>query len=258
MTPLDDAQAAMDAAPDSDAARLDFFARFLDTELFLLLEAEAQGDTVTPRTVETQDQTLVIVFDREVRLAEFAGEVAPHATLSGRALVQMLSAENLGFALNPDVAPSSFVLDADGVAWLAETFAQGPVAAEETLASIHRPSGLPERLIQAIDQKLAAAQGLAQAAFLVRSETQDGGQGHLLAFLGALPGAEDVLARAVSEALVFSGLDAAALDVAFFDGDHAIVPRLASVGLRFDLPQPQAPDAPSAPGRDPAKPPKLR
>ena len=70
------------------------------------------------------------------------------------------------------------------------------------------------------------------------------------------------LAKAVSEALVFSGLEEGALDVAFFAGDAPLAARLAAVGLRFDLPEPaaaeevQVPGA--APGMDKGKPPILK
>ncbi|MFD1344812.1 SseB family protein, partial [Litorisediminicola beolgyonensis] len=75
------------------------------------------------------------------------------------------------------------------------------------------------------------------------------------------PGAEAALARAVNEALVFSGVEAGALDVTFVADSDPLAARLARVGLRFDLPIPEEPQeraAPSAPGSDPSKPPKLR
>ena len=43
MTPLDMAHALMDAAPEDDAARLRFYERVADGELFLLLETEVEG-----------------------------------------------------------------------------------------------------------------------------------------------------------------------------------------------------------------------
>ena len=47
-TPLDTAHTAMDATPDDDAARLRFFERLADSELFLLLQGEATGDSLSP------------------------------------------------------------------------------------------------------------------------------------------------------------------------------------------------------------------
>lgn len=258
MTPLDTAHAEMQTDPDNDSLRMRFFERLVDAELYLLLEAEASGDVVTPRLVEMGDQRLVLVFDRDARLAEFAGDIAPHATLSGRALAQMLTEEGLGLFLNPEVAPSSFALDAAGVAWLTDIIAQGPEAREDRLTELHPPHDLPEILLQALDQKLATAEGLAQAAFLVRTTNIDGGVGHMLAFLGALPEAEQALAQAVSEALTFSGIEMGTLDVGFFDGSHPLVEGLTRAGLRFDLPQPHSPLQQAAPGLDPERPPILK
>ena len=87
-----------------------------------------------------------------------------------------------------------------------------------------------------------------------------GGQGHLLAFVDPAPGAEPTLARALGEALTFSGIEAGALDVAFFGGEDPVVAKLARVGLRFDLPEPANTPAPppSPPGTDPERPPRLR
>lgn len=259
-TPLDEAHAAMMAAPDDDAQRLRFFERLGDAELFLLLETEAEGDAVTPQVFDPGPGPIVLVFDRLDRLAGFVGDEAPYAALSGRVIAGLLSEQGLGLGLNLDVAPSSFLLDRDGVAWLAQTLGHGPAEVVSQLAEVTAPTGLPEVLIAALDKKLATATGLAQLAYLVGSEDTNGARGHLLAFVGAAPGAETALAQAASEALTFSGIEAGAMDVAFFQAEDAITGRLARVGLRFDLPQPapaRAPDT-QAPGSDPDRPPRLR
>lgn len=259
-TPLDAAHAAMTAAPDDDAQRLRFFERLGDAELFLLLEGDAEGDAVTPQVFDPGAGPIVLVFDREERLSAFVGAQAPYAALSGRVIVGLLAEQGLGLGLNLDVAPSSFLLDSDGVAWLAQTLGHGPDEIEAQLAEVSAPTGLPDVLISALDTKLATATGLAQLAYLVGSLDAGGTRGHLLAFVGAAPGAETALARAASEALVFSGIDAGAMDVAFFDASDPVTARFARVGLRFDLPQPaplRARDA-RAPGSDPDRPPKLR
>lgn len=82
----------------------------------------------------------------------------------------------------------------------------------------------------------------------------------MLGITGAKDGAEAPLARAVNEALVFSGIEAGALDVVFLSETDPFTARIARVGLRFDLPEPQEPQraAPTAPGSDPSKPPRLR
>ena len=112
-TALDRAHAEMEAAPQDDAARLRFYERLGDAELFLLLVAEASGEDVTPQVFDPGAGPMVLVFDREDRLAAFVGGAAPFAGLSGRAIAPLLAEQGLGLGLNLDVAPSSFLLDAD-------------------------------------------------------------------------------------------------------------------------------------------------
>lgn len=253
MTPLDQAHASMD---HSDADRLRFYERLADAELFLLLEAEAEGDQVTPRIFPVQDAQLVLAFDREERLADFAG-AAPYVALSGRVLAGMLAGQGIGLGLNLDVAPSSIILPAEAVAWLNDTLGAAPDDVEATPEELLPPAGLPEALITGLDTKLALTSGLARSAYLCAVRYAGGAQSHMLAFIDPVPGAEPALARAVNEALVFSGIEAGMLDVAFFAASDAMSASLAKVGLRFDLPEPEVkPDRP-APGMDPSKPPKL-
>ncbi len=110
MTDLDQAHAAMEAAPEDDAARLRFYERLADTELFMLLGAEAENDQITPELFEIEDQRFTLVFDREERLSQFVGRVAPYAGLPGRAVAQMLQGQGIGLALNLEVAPSAMLI----------------------------------------------------------------------------------------------------------------------------------------------------
>lgn len=254
MTPLDQAHAEME---QSETARLKFYERLADAELFLLLDEEPQGDRITPRLFPVEDINLVLAFDREERLAEFAGE-APYAALSGRVLAGMLAGQSLGLGLNLEVAPSAIILPAEAMVWLYETLGAAPDDFEGQPIELRAPSGLPESLITGLDTKLALAAGRARCAYLAAVTYEGGAQSHILAFIDPLPGAETALAQAVNEALVFSGIDAGMLDVAFFKSSEVISGQLAKAGLRFDLPEPPRPDAPSAPGLDPQRPPKLR
>lgn len=258
ITDLDAAHAAMEAAPDDDALRLRFHERLADSELFLLLTRDPAGDAVDPQLFDAEGQQFVLIFDREARLAEFAGRVAPTVTLAGRGLVRMLAGQGIGMALNLGVAPSATLIPAEAVDWLADTLAHAPVAAAARPVSFHAPKGLPEALILGLDRKLATAGGLAKTAWLVGVTYSDTTRGHMLAFVGALPEAEAALAAAAGEALTFSGIEAGAMDVTFIATGHAVAAQLARVGLRFDLPEPAAPMAAAAPGSDPAKPPNLR
>lgn len=256
-TPLDQAHAVMDAAPEDDAARLRFYERMGDSELFLLLEAEPDGDQIAPHVFEVEGASYILAFDREERLSEFAEGSAPYVGLSGRALAQMIAGKNLGLGVNLGVAPSSILLPPSAVDWLHETLSHAPAETSDTPTEITPPKGLPDSLVTAIDTKLTTAAGLAQCAYLAGVTYASGQRSHILAFVGADPAAKDALARAANEALVFSGIEAGALDVAFFDASHPIVGALDSQALRFDLPQPIQPAERPAPGSDPAKPPKL-
>ena len=258
MTDLDIAHAAMDAAPDDDTKRLQFYERLADTELFLLLGAEAEGDQINPELFEIEDQKYVLIFDREDRLAQFVGREAPYAGLSGRVLCGMLAAQNIGFALNLDVAPSAMLIPAEAVDWLHATLGNTPEEAAARLSEVSAPRGLPEAVVLGLDRKLAIAAGLAQTAYLAAATYDDGTKGHVLAFIDAVPGAQDALAQAAGEALTFSGIEAGTMDVLFARGDDQLTDHLSRVGLRFDLPALHEPKAPSAPGMDPDKPPKLR
>ena len=259
-TPLDHAHAAMDSLPEDSALRLRFYDRLAEAELFLMLAREADCDQAEPELFDVGDARFVLVFDTEDRLSQFAGRAVPYAALSGRSIVGMLAGQGIGIALNPEVAPSSILLPTEAVDWLAQTVGQGPVEAEARPEEIRAPAGLPDGLLDAIDAKLRTASGLARRGYLAEVIYDTGVRGHLIGFTGAVPGAEGALARAIQEALVFSGLEAAALDVVFLRDSDPVTAQLARVGLRFDLPEPVVADriAPAAPGSDPLKPPILR
>ena len=250
MTPLDAAHAGM----EHEAGRLRFYERLADAELFLLLAREAEGSVIEPRTFDLEDGPVALVFDREARLAEFAGP-SPYAGLSGRGVVGLLRGRGIGLGVNLGVAPSSTLLPAEAVDWLARTLEHGPSQAQGRLREVGPPGELPRALLGALDAKLPSAAGLARSAYLAGATYEDGRRGHLLAFVDAVPGAEDALARAAGEALTFSGLEAGEMDVAFLRAADALSARLARVGLRFDLP---VREAPAAPGTDPDRPPRLR
>jgi len=227
-TEIDRAHAAMAANEEDDIARLRFYERLAETELFMLLEDEAAGDQVTPALFEVEDQSFVLIFDREARMSEFYGkDIAPYAALSGRAMAQMLEGQRMGMALNMGVAPSAMLVPAEAVDWLAQTLGGQAQEVEGQIIELTAPVGLPEVLLEALDRKLATAAGLAVEAYLC-GVTYDG------------------------------GIDAGMLDVAHLEGDDPVSERIAKVGLRFDLPSPQMPSQPGAnPGMDPSKPPKL-
>ena len=256
-TALDLAHAKMEATPEEDAGRLAYFERLSDSELFILLAQEAEGDDLNPDVFEVQGTQMVLVFDREERLADFVDGSAPYAATSGRTIVAMLRGKGVGIGVNFG-ASSAMILPEDAIEWLAGTLGHGPAETEATPTEFTTPAGLPEILVMALDSKLATAAGLASGAYLA-GVTYDTGQNiHILAFVDAKVGAETALAAAVNEALTFSGIEAGSLDVAFLKATDPSSAQLARVGLRFDLPELHEPKPIGASGTDPNKPPKLR
>lgn len=258
LTRLDAAHATMEAAPDDGAARMRFYETLAASELFLLLKSEADGEAIDPEVFDLSDHSFVLVFDQEARLSSFANRPAPYAALTGRTIATMLAGQGIGLGVNLEVAPSSILIPPEAVDWLAETLGAGPSKIEARVERFHAPKGLPETFFLALDARLASATGLAPLAYLVGVTYDTGAQGHMLGFVDAAPAAEAALAQAVSEVLIFSGLEAAALDVAFFAANDPAAARLSTCGLRFDLPQHQTPEPRRAPGSDPTKPPILR
>jgi hypothetical protein len=263
-TGLDTAHAAMQADLEDDAARLAFYGRLADDELFLLLKEESRGETVNPEIFEVEGEgdtpdRYVLLFDREDRLSAFAEGPAPYAALPGRVIAAMVAGSGIGLGVNLGVAPSSILIPGGAVDWLAQTLGPAPEEVESQVRALEPPTGLADRLITGLSAKLGAAAGLCDHAVLARAIYDDDSAGLVLAFIDAAEGSENALARAAQEAMTFSGADQR-LDVAFFAGGEEITTRLAKVGLRFDMPEPE-PEEPvtrSAPGSDPAKPPILK
>ena len=259
-TPLDLAHGAMDAAPNDDAARLRFYERLADSEMFLLLSKDADGDQIEPEIFDLGETSFVLIFDRIERLSQFVGKSAPYAALSGRSIAQMLTGQGIGLGVNLEVAPSQMLIPPEAVNWLCETLENRPDEVEERPEELYAPKGLPDALLTALDAKLASAAGLARSAYLVAVHYEGGRQGHLLGFVGAIEGAEPALASAAGEALTFSGIEAGSIDVGFFTQSDPMAAAMAKVGLRFELPklEERADIVRAAPGSDPEKPPILR
>lgn len=259
-TLLDQAHRAMLADLDDDTARLQFYERLADDELFLLLTDEASGGELSPEVFELEADKYVLVFDREERLAEFVGEPAPYAAMPGRAIAALLAGRGIGLGVNLGVAPSSILIPEAAVGWLTETLSEAPEESEDRIAEIGEPLGYDPRLLTVLSRKLEGAGGLARCACLASVRYRDGREGLLLGFIAPVGGAEPALARAAHEALVFSGLEQERLDVGFFAEGDALGTALERVALVIDLPEPRQPEQfqPSAPGMDPDKPPILK
>lgn len=265
MTPYDRAHAAMEAAPDNEALRLAVYDRLADAELFVLLEEEPEGDNITPQLFETEEGDFVLAFDTEERLAEFVGAVAPYAALPGRVIAQNLAGEGLGLGINLGVADSAMLLPPEALEWLTHTLTRVPEARSERPLAFEAP-GLPPAilglLLPAFEAKFAQIAGLVRHAALAGVTYEGGGCGHVLALVGAPEPARPGIAKAIGEALAFSGLEAGELDVTFLAEDDPATEALMEQALILHLPERAVEEVqelrPTMPGMDPSKPPILR
>lgn len=260
MTILDQAHAAMqsDAAMGVETGALAFWRALANAELFLVLEHEAQGAEMTPKVFSLSMGQMLLAFDTEERLATISDQALPYAVLPGRVVAAQLAGQGLGLGLNLGTgADSETVLPPDAIDWLAQMLTQDePEEREAQIARLAAPL-LPDGLLAALVGLLPpqSVAGLAQA------EYHGGGWGHVMALTGLAPEDEARMARAVTEALAFSGLDAAALDLVFTTANSGLMQRIGQAGQMFRGPEPAvvaAPPAAKAPGSDPDQPPRLR
>lgn len=260
MTHLDDAHAAMMQNEDDDAARLKFYSKLADTELFVLLDDDEIPDQVRPRLFDLEDGPVVLAFDLEERLTAFVGGPAPYAALPGRVVAAQLAGQGVGLGLNVGDAPSSIILPADVLDWLSATLETKPLEVAAVPQGFGYPWGIPASVTERLIEKLGANPGLADAVLMAEVVYAQGRRGHILAVLGANAGSESALTGAVSEAIVFSGLDMAEIDVVFLAPNDPRIKAIADIALRLDLPKPVAMPKPERriPGMDPQKPPILR
>ena len=265
MTPYDRAHAAMEAAPEDDRLRLAVYDRLADSELFLLLESEPVDEAITPQVFETDEGDFVLAFDLEERLASFTGEAAPYAALPGRVIAQYLAGEGVGLGINLGVAESAMLLPPDALDWLTDTLTHAPQAASGRPVAFHPPALPPAilgALLPAFDAKFDQLAGLATHALLGGVTYEDGRRGHILAFLGAPEAVQAAIAKAMAEALAFSGLEAGELDVTFLRPEDPAANLLLTEGIVLHLPERIVEEVqelrPAAPGMDPGKPPILR
>jgi hypothetical protein len=258
-TPVAAALAALAERPDDTTVRLAFFEALAEAELVLWLADEAGPEVLEPRVFPVDQGPVVLAFDCEAALAEFAGPAAAYAALPGRALVALLAGRGLGLMLQAAGGLAEH-MPQRSVAWLArqlEAPAPQPFVPPLVLG-YDPPQQVPPVLVLAIERRLAGVPGLS-AAILATARWAGGAEGLVLALAGVPPAAQAPLARSLIEAVAFAGIDAPAPDIVF--PDPVALVRIEAVGMALRLPQllRHEPEArPVGPGLDPARPPRLR
>ena len=255
-TPIDAAFELFAEDPDDLSKRVAFLGQVLRSELYLLTNGPA-AKSVKPQLFEIEGAPFAIAFDTAERLSAFAGE-AHFSNLSGRNLLDLLATENLGCVLNPEVAPSSYVIDPETVSWLAAQSQLAPVIDATMPVAISAPIVSAPQILQHLDRGLAALEGAAAYAYLIQVEGASKTSDLSLAFIDVQPGREDSLASYIQELVAFSGQDGLEISVLFLDGTSEMAAAAKRQGLRFEIPKPARAIDVSGPGMDPSKPPKVR
>ena len=165
---------------------------------------------------------MVLVFDREERLADFTGGIAPYAALPGRVIAGMLKGQGIGLGVNLGVAPSSMLLPPEAMDWLAETLdgrarRGGGACPRRSM----RPIGARGAGCRAGRQAGAGRGAGRSAAVLAGVVYADGRRGHLLAFSMRRRGPRRRWRARWARRWSFPGLEAGELDVVFLAAGDA-------------------------------------
>ena len=233
--------------------RLTLFRRFLETELFILID---DPDNPKPELMQIDGEIISLAFDCEEKLIDFAGEKTFFISMSGRRLIAQN--DSTGIALNLNNMGGGYILTNDVIEWLMKNTQSQKEIVQRNTNEITSPSIVTERFVELLDEALAASFGLADYAVLVKDLTKPGSKNLLLIFVGSVKLYHDALAQQASEAFSLSGIQDIILDITFCKSEDELVAKALLVGLRFDLPQIEKPSEPKAPGMDPTKPPLLR
>lgn len=233
--------------------RLTLFRRFLETELFILID---NPDNPKPELMQIDGEIISLAFDCEEKLIDFAGEKTFFISMSGRRLIAQN--DSTGIALNLNNMGGGYILTNDVIEWLMKNTQSQKEIVQRNTNEIASPSIVTERFVELLDEALAASFGLADYAVLVKDLTKPESKNLLLIFVGSVKLYHDALAQQASEAFSLSGIQDIILDITFCKSEDELVAKALLVGLRFDLPQIEKPSEPKAPGMDPTKPPLLR
>ena len=254
MTPLD-ALCALPFHDLPDAARARVLNRLADTEIFVALARDPEGDRVALRMFDLPTGPMAVATDAEDRLAAFFAEPVAHVALPGRALAAMLAPEGVALMVNPG-APSEMLLDPAMLGWLAQALQSAPAEDQAGPAQLTAPA--PE-MVAALAEPLAARltdmAGLAEGAALVAADWPDGARGHLIVLSGVAEDHRPLVAKALAELIAFLPPLPQPCDVAF---DLPTPDSALRLQLDPIVPEPAPKSAPRAPGSDPDKPPILR
>lgn len=231
MTELSQAIARALDAPEDGAARRAVLRAIMAADLVVT-------DGGAPELIETPDGSFAPAFDGEERIA--TRHVVERVLVPGRVLISALADQGAGLWLNPGTT-GAFPVEAATVGWLNEVASEVAAAKETAPQGQLAPPREPDALLAALDTALSRMQGLARHAWLAEA-----GGVPLLVIVGAAPGAEDAMARVISDAVRLSDWEGD-LQLGFSEGTDDAA--LARVALRIEVPQGPSIERPETPPR---------
>lgn len=237
-------------------ARARVLSRLADTELFVALAREPEGELVELAIHPLEEGEVALACDSEERLAGFLGGPVVHLAIPGRVLAGLLAAEGRGLLVNPG-QPSEMLLGPELLGWLGRALGARPAPPEDLRASRLFP---PEPAALAVlagplAERLADMAGLVGGAALLGAEWPDARRGHLLVLRGVAEGHRAAVAKALGELLAFLPEQPGGTDIAFSD---APLPRGAVILELAHVDQASAPAATGEAAVAEPSPPRLR
>ena len=133
----------------------------LETELFILID---DPEDPRPKVMQIEGGAIMLAFDCEEKLIDFAGDNSFFISMSGRRMI----AQNvsIGIALNLSDNGEGYILTNEVIEWLMKNTQSDKEIIQRKTNEIASPSIVTERFVGFLDEALAASFGMADYAVL--------------------------------------------------------------------------------------------
>ena len=227
----------MSRNPENNDARLNYYGVLADTNLFLLLEQEPSNEILEPKFIQLEGKNFALAFDSEESLAEFYGEAAAFAEVTGRVLAKMLLEEKIGLGINLGVYEGELLLPWEIIEWFVNVLDEAPNLVQNTPKKFLRAEAFPEILFKALQEKLMPAVGLFDEIWICAAEYNEDESSHLICLMGVQNSAQQAIVKSINEVLSFTNIDLGNIDVAHFSYDDEVCTKIREIGIKLEFPK---------------------
>jgi len=227
----------MSRNPENNDARLNYYGVLADTNLFLLLEQEPSNEILEPKFIQLEGKNFALAFDSEESLAEFYGEAAAFAEVTGRVLAKMLLEEKIGLGINLGVYEGELLLPWEIIEWFVNVLDEAPNLVQNTPKKFLRAEAFPEVLFKALQEKLMPAVGLFDEIWICAVEYNEDETSHLICLMGVQNSAQQAIVKSINEVLSFTNIDLGNIDVAHFSYDDEVCTKIREIGIKLEFPK---------------------